>query len=568
MPLPHPNKKNANQEMTPIVHSTEDKAIKGLDHLGIVAGVCDEIGLVSHINMVIPSAGQRKVSFGIGLKAMILNGLGFTQRPLYLTPEFFKDKPVSHLLGKEVKANDLHDDCLGDTLDAIYEYGVSKLFFELSYRSLQHYNIKVLSKHLDGTSLSVHGKGSDKEAGAVRIVRGYNKQGRHNLRQVVLELVSSNTSGIPLFMSVHNGNEVDKVAFPKVIASYKAELLAQGLEEDHGLWVADNALYTDENIGKLSKVNWLSRAGHRLNWVKRAYQKSEGVAWKDFEEHSNYQYQLIKTDYGGVAQAALVIRSQQKYAKDVHQFEKKLSKNYVAYEKVMKGLGRKEFKTRESAKEAAESLSVKDTYHQAEEVKIEKVGHYKRGRRKADAKPIRYTYKVAPSLIVEKTAEIEQARAVLGKFVLVTNELNKKEQGDKLLKRSADELLTLYKNEQQQVERGFRFIKDPQFMLSYIFLQLPHRIVALCMVMCLCLLIYCLAEWKLRKTMAEVGAKLPNQLGKQISNPTMRWIFFQFQGLNLEYRQGQDYAQLIGLTDLHRKILQLLGGAVSSYYGV
>ena len=54
------------------------------------------------------------------VKAMVLNGLGFVQRTLYLMPRFFEDKPVERLLGPGVLAEHLNDDALGRALDAIH----------------------------------------------------------------------------------------------------------------------------------------------------------------------------------------------------------------------------------------------------------------------------------------------------------------------------------------------------------------------------------------------------------------------------------------------------------------
>ena len=67
-----------------------------LDHLGIVAVVCDRIDLINTIDTFIGPT-QRKVSVGESIVAMVLNALGFVSRPLYLTPEFFSNKPVDRL---------------------------------------------------------------------------------------------------------------------------------------------------------------------------------------------------------------------------------------------------------------------------------------------------------------------------------------------------------------------------------------------------------------------------------------------------------------------------------------
>jgi len=58
------------------------------------SGMVDELGLSELIDTVIKQDHeQRQVSVGQCAKAMILNGLGFVNRALYLMPHFFKDKP-------------------------------------------------------------------------------------------------------------------------------------------------------------------------------------------------------------------------------------------------------------------------------------------------------------------------------------------------------------------------------------------------------------------------------------------------------------------------------------------
>ena len=75
-----------------------------LDHLGIVAGVCREAGRAQWLD---ERAGdqRRSVSIGTATVAMILNGLGFSNRQLYLVPQYFENKPVEHLLGEGITAD-------------------------------------------------------------------------------------------------------------------------------------------------------------------------------------------------------------------------------------------------------------------------------------------------------------------------------------------------------------------------------------------------------------------------------------------------------------------------------
>ena len=78
-------------------------ANKQLHHLGLVAGMCDEIGITQIINQRVGSQ-RRKVSVGHAVKAMIVNALGFTGRALYLTPKFMSSKPVDVLIGENITA--------------------------------------------------------------------------------------------------------------------------------------------------------------------------------------------------------------------------------------------------------------------------------------------------------------------------------------------------------------------------------------------------------------------------------------------------------------------------------
>ncbi len=70
-------------------HMKERYSSKTWDHLGIVSQICDEIGIVEALDKLIPPDQQMKLSHGECVKLMLINGLGFTARPLYLEAQFF-----------------------------------------------------------------------------------------------------------------------------------------------------------------------------------------------------------------------------------------------------------------------------------------------------------------------------------------------------------------------------------------------------------------------------------------------------------------------------------------------
>ena len=58
---------------------------KSLDHLGLVSGMYDELGLGTRIDALVQSETTRgDVSIGPLCKALVLNGLGFVQRTFYM----------------------------------------------------------------------------------------------------------------------------------------------------------------------------------------------------------------------------------------------------------------------------------------------------------------------------------------------------------------------------------------------------------------------------------------------------------------------------------------------------
>ena len=113
-------------------------------------------------------------------------------------------------------------------------------------------------------------------------------------------------------------------------------------------------------------------------------------------------------------------------------------------------------------------------------------------------------------------------------------------------------------------QRGFRFLKDPQFIASTLFVKKPERVEALLFIMTLCLSVYAAIEFKIRQALKQQDLTFPNQLKKQVNNPTARWIFACFTPVQVLYVNHRP--QILNLNDLHRKVIGLLGNAYRKYY--
>jgi transposase len=542
---------------------------KSIDHLGIVAGICKEIELVKLIDKLVCSDPQRKISVGEGIYALVLNGLGFGNTTLYLSPQFFEDKPIGKLFRSGLTAKDFGSHSLSSSLDAIYEYGIRKLFFQIALQSVTRYGIQTTSSHMDGTTLMVHGDGYEtNEPGVIELKRGHNKQHRHDLRQFLVHLICSDKEGIPLFMSTASGNETDKTEFVNVLESYQAELLSSQAPLGKGHFVADCALYSAITLQKLTNLLWISRVPENIKAARHQIQASLSRPWTSFEGHSGYKYQEVQSTYGGIAQRWLLVFSDNSFKSSTLAVDNAVDKQALEFQKSVKRLCKEAHKSEIAAQESVYKWfkALKPTekeYFGLGIVQIRKEDRYAKGRRKPDAKPLKTDFFIEKVSFQSQETAIEQAKQRNATFILATNDTD-------LKALPPDKWLDLYKNGQQKVEKGFKFLKDPLFMLDKIFLKLPSRIMALAMVMVLCLLVYALAQFKLRKALADQNKTVANQLNKPVQNPTLRWIFQVMRGIQLASVEIEDkvHQSILNLKEEQKKILNLFGGEIAAFYTI
>src|SRR5438105_1053540 len=236
------------------MQETEEYVNERLDHLGIVAGVCQEIGLAAWLDAQALERRQQ-VSVGTATVAMVLNGLGESLRQLYLVPQFFVNKPVEHLLGAGMTAEMLNDDCLGRTLDWLYEHDLTKLFAGIASRARQIFGVKAEQIHVDTTSFSVSGEDSrepeetaEAQAAVIAITYGYSRDHRQDLKQWMLALATTHDGDVPLFLRPLGGNSSDKQQLSAAVKEVMTQLREQVPEEhEQRIAVFDSGAYSEAN---------------------------------------------------------------------------------------------------------------------------------------------------------------------------------------------------------------------------------------------------------------------------------------------------------------------------------
>src|SRR5512137_2874817 len=102
-----------------------------IDHLGLVSGVFDRLGIGKVIDSRLRKSRHHKVPHSSATKAMVLNGLGFLGQRLYLYPDYYYKVPVSKLIGADIPPSHLKDKVHDATFDAIYHNGTTDMFNEI-----------------------------------------------------------------------------------------------------------------------------------------------------------------------------------------------------------------------------------------------------------------------------------------------------------------------------------------------------------------------------------------------------------------------------------------------------
>lgn len=193
---------------------------------------------------------------------MIINGLGYTDKPLSMTTEFFEQLPTEDLLGVGIDAESLNQHRLGRALDAVYEYDTTKLFSELAARAAVQDNVDQSRQALDTTSFSLTGRYDvDFDVEAVKVVHGYSKNHRADLKQVVTELVVSPDGGVPLFFKAHDGKKSDSRIFRE-----RCDQIAKHFNANKEASLsADSKLYFEKNADNLKEIDFVTRIPNTIS---------------------------------------------------------------------------------------------------------------------------------------------------------------------------------------------------------------------------------------------------------------------------------------------------------------
>lgn len=537
----------------------KDFESKRLDHLGLLAGICKELNIASTIDRLIPTNSPDKiVSVGTGVVAMILNGLGFVNKRLYLVEKFFEGKPLDKLLNVSyLESKHLNDDALGRCQDALDKYGVNRLYNVLSQQSMSYLisncELKPSGLNLDNSTFSLFSEEQaivEEGQTLFEVTRGYSKDHRPDLVQVGLQLIVETKSSLPLLMNVLSGNADEGKSYGEAIKNH-----ISGLQNNYGHLplVGDSKFYNKENLAYLKAQKGLVWVSIVPNTVKKTTTRNN-TTFKDLPEHQGYSYATEQSNYGGVNQQWVTFFSESLYKTHCKQLTRRKDKKVEKELKKYKEVAKQQFTCIEDARQACKLLEKGFTYTTLDNTEIiEKHSYGKRGKPAKTDKPQKTFYSIKADTGFNEEV-YEQKKQDLGHFTIASNGFGI----------SPANLLTTYKS-QSVVEKSFRFLKDPKVVASSLFVQKPERKRAMLFIMTLCLLVYATLEYKIRYELKKREQTFDNQVGKPTEKPTLNWVFQCFEGIDLLY-QEQEMKMVLNLKPRHQLILNLLGKEYWTFY--
>ena len=490
------------------------------------------------------------------VKALILNSMGFSQHALYITPRFFEECPVEHLLGSGYEASDFNDDSIGRCLDILFSYGLNKLFTRVAHKACEVAGLKEDFYHVDSTNFSVEGS-YEQDDGGVKIRHGYAKDKRFDLKQVTLGLITSYQTAIPRYMQGFDGNASDKETLVTMIQSF-VKCFEAG--ESIGIFIADAGIYSADNINEgLKTVEWITRVPETISEAKRLIEDTQRVDLQQSTLFPDYHYKAISSRYGGVEQRWLLFHSAP--------LEKAVRKTYTEkakkeLEQVSQKIAKKKaYLFKETAELENWMVQITEKYPLIRIAYdcIEEEYYIKRG--KPMPENLRLAQKINNVTVTINDQNLERIIETKSRFILTTNVLDT----DRL---TNEQILEAYKSQASSVENGFSFLKDPIFFAESFFVKKPSRLEGLLMIMALSLLVYSLGERKIRDTLKQSNDEILNQIDKPTKKPTLRMIFNLFRGIHwVENKQDkQNYIFCTNLNDNRKKIIRLMGSNIAKYY--
>jgi transposase len=547
-------------------------------YLPLILGVLRRLEVATVIDRLIPPHPAHVLSCGRGVEALVLAILD-GDHALYKVGKRLEERGMLDLLQSGLTCTSLHDYRLGHILDALFAANLNKLFSAIALKALEVYAIPTPWLHQDTTAIALYGAYEDepKMVGAPRPAYGHSKDGRDDLKQVLLSLGVSGDGGLPLRVGLRDGNRSDSVETPLAIE----ECLALGLDGVRGI-VADSKAYSrrtlglglEQGIGLVTLVPRTCAVRQELEaWGQQQSAlpllvKKPGRTQAEAPRHWHGQSVLrqVEVEYsdGRVVSEALrfvVVHSSQLAQQQTQAYTAAQAKEAAAVAAHVQHVHARWFACEADAEAAIAEYEHRRPgrrgrrpqawrYHVVHYRVVADTRRTRRVRRgrpaKTDPPPTEAGYRLVVELEALPNPEEDNGWTVLATTVSAAA--------------CADaEILQAYQEQHTTVEPGFRWIKNPA-AIAPVWLEKPERIAALAMLTVVGLLVYSVIQRQVRLYLRTHDQRLPGNKG-MTTTPTAAVVLALFAQVALVqlWIDEQTVVQVSGVQPHHLLICDALG---------
>jgi transposase len=558
--------------------------IRPIAHLPLVLGVLRRLEVASLVDDLIPPHPAHVLSTGHGVEALVLAILD-GDHALYKVGQRLEERGMVTLLQPGLTQASLHDYRLGHILDALFAANLNKVFGAIALKALEVYAMPTPWLHQDTTTIALYGAYRDesKTPRAPRPAYGHSKDGRDDLKQVLLSLGVSGDGGIPLRLGVRDGNRSDSVETPLAIE----ECLALGLEGMRGI-VADSKAYSRRTVGvclehQVNLVTLVPRTcavrqeleawGQQQSALPLLVEKpgrTKGEAPRRWHGQSLIRQVEVEYREGQVAQEEVrfvVVHSSQLAQQHAQTYARAQEKEAEAIAAHVQQVQAQWFACRPDAEAAIATYEGREPgrrgrrprpwrYHTLRYGIVAASRRTRRPRRgrpaKTDLPPTESGYRLVVEVDALPHAEEDNGWTVLATTV-------------RAAQCTDAEILRAYQEQNTTVEPGFRWIKNPA-AIAPVWLEKPERIAALAMLTVLGLLVYSVIQRQVRLYLLTYDQQLPGNKGLT-ATPTAAVVLALFAPVTLVqlWVGRQEVQQVYGIQPYHLLVCHALGLDASWY---
>jgi transposase len=514
------------------------------------------------------------------LKNLVINRLALYRIPAWANshvPELFE------LTERDVAS--LTDERLGSALDLLYRADRRGLVTELTRRAVRAFKVELRQIHNDTTTVSFFGTYEGQDfLGTVLLCRGFNKDHRPDLKQLVFSVCASVDESVPVHLGLFDGNTTDDQIHCEIWND-----LRDFVGHSDFIYVADSKLCTRANMfhidsrqGKFVTVLPRSRRedGDFRDWVQQneipwnEERKLPNPRDKDGPPHIFKVFESPNRSSEGYR--IIWVWDSLKSAHDALTRKEHIDDAAKALAELRSKIGTRTLKTKEQVEAAVAKTIVecKAAPYITAHVDIHEAAHYKQARRGRPGSTTPYVKVPAEAVSlswVENTGYIRWEAKTDGLFPLITNiepdgttrppKDRKAEPQDPEAGFRPMRILEIYKG-QPNIEKLHSMLKS--FIQAMpVWLKKVRRIEALLCLMYIALLVSTLIQRQLRRRMELLKIEslplYPDQ--KECQRPTAR-VIFELYETQRRHRLfvGRNPQQTFwdGLSPLQAQVLEML----------